>query len=237
MHRSATCFMILATLAAVSVASPVRAQGNWQPGDFGSLRFRVGFVEPRADSAYWDEVFTVFTGSPSDFGDLGFGVDYLWRTSIHSGLLFGTGFYGGSATQAYRDYVDADGYDIAHTTSLDTWDLSMTYTYRFGGRDWTVTPYVGIGGGFVNWELRESGYFIDFGVPSWPIVWADYRASGWTWQAIGLAGVDIPMSFRWSVFAEGRYEFSNAELDQDFSGFGELDLSGFEIALGFSWNF
>ncbi len=237
MKRPAIYLLILAAGIVTCLAPPAEAQGNWQPGDFGSLRFRMGLAEPRADSTYWDEVFTTFTGSPSDFRDLSFGLDYLWRTSMHSGLLFGTGFYGGSATQAYRDYVDADGYDISHTTSLDTWDLSIAYHYRFGRRESKVKPYIGLGGGLLNWRLQESGYFIDFGVPSWPVVWADYRASGWTWQAIGLAGLDFPMSFRWSVFAEGRYRYSDAELGQDFSGFGTLDLSGYEVALGFSWNF
>lgn len=237
MHRRTSRLVVLASLIAICLAAPASAQGNWQPGDFGSVRFRIGLFEPRADSAYWNEGFDVFTGSPSDFRDLGFGVDYLWRTSLHSGLLFGTGFYGGSTTQAYLDYVDADGYDIRHTTSLDTWDLSIAYVYRFGPRQWTVTPYAGIGGGFLNWRLQESGYFIDFGDPQWPVVWADYRSSGWTWQALGLAGLDLPLSYRWSVFVEGRLRYSDAELGQDFSGIGTIDLSGYELALGFSWNF
>lgn len=237
MRRTAARLVIPAAMAFILVTPRAEAQGNWQPGDFGSLRFRIGLIEPQADSVYWDDVFTVFTGSPSDLRDLGFGVDYLWRTSTHSGLLFGTGFSSGSTTQAYRDYVDADGNDIRHTTSLDTWDLSLAYVYRFGAGRWTVTPYAGVGGGVLNWRLQESGYFIDFGVPSWPVVWGDYRASGWTWQAVGLAGIDLPLTDRWSVFAEGRYRYSDDELGQDFSGFGTIDLSGYELALGFSWNF
>jgi outer membrane protein W len=228
---------VILTAALAALASGASAQGNWQPGDFGALRFRVGLVEPAADSVYWDDVFTVFTGSASDFRDLGFGVDYLWRTSMNSGLVFGTDFYSGSATQAYRDYVDAQGWDISHTTSLDTWDLSLAYQYRFGRRPQAVVPYVGIGGGFLNWKLRESGYFIDFGDPDLPIVPGDYRASGWTWEALGLVGVDLPLSFRWSVFVEGRYRYSEDELGDDFAGFGTIDLSAYEVAIGFAWLF
>jgi hypothetical protein len=237
MHCRAIHVAIPSVLAVILLAPPAEAQGNWRPGDFGSLRFRLGLAEPRADSPYWDEVFGVFTGSPSSFRDLSFGVDYLWRTSMRSGLLFGTGWWGGSASQAYRDYVDADGYDITHTTSLDTWDLSVAYVYRFGARSAKASPYAGIGGGFLSYRLRESGYFIDFGVPSWPVVWADYDDSRWTWQALGLAGVDVPLSFRWSVFLEGRFRYSEAELGGDFSGFGTIDLSTYEAAIGFSWNF
>ena len=99
-------------------ALTAEAQGNWQPGDFGAFRFYLGLFEPNADSQYWDETFDVFSGSPSDLNDFIFGVDYLWRTSRSGGLLFGTSFYEGKATQAYLDWVDGDGRDISHLTTL-----------------------------------------------------------------------------------------------------------------------
>jgi hypothetical protein len=229
--------VIFGALIVAAGSGLAEAQGNWRPGDFGSLRFRVGLFEPEGDSQYWDETFDVFTGSPRDLQDLTFGLDYLWRTSAHGGLLFGTGWYGGRSTQAYRDYVDADGFDIRHTTELDTWDVSAAYVYRFGSRDWTVRPYAGLGGGFVHWKLEEAGYFIDFSSPGLEIFSAGYRASGWTWEALALAGVEVPVGFRWSFFGEGRYRSSDDELGDDFSGFGTLDLSGWEVTAGFAWNF
>ena len=237
MRRSLHMTMIFCTLVLITAARPVQAQGNWQPGDFGSLRFRIGLFEPRADSEYWDEIFTTFTGSKGDFQDISFGIDYLWRMSMRSGLQFGASFYGGSSTQAYRDWVDADGRDIRHNTSLDTWDMTVAYTYRFGARDWKVRPYGGLGLGLLNYRLQENGSFIDFGQSSLPIVNADYRDSGWTWEGFGLAGLEIPLGFKWSFFGEGRYRWSETELGGDFSGAGTLDLSGFEFSLGFSWNF
>ena len=217
--------------------SLAEAQGNWQPGDFGSLRFRLGLFEPSGSSEYWDDTFAVFTGSPGDLQDLSFGIDYLWRTSRHGGLMFGTGWYGGDATQAYRDYVDSDGFDIRHATSLDTWDLSAAYVWRFGAPGAAIVPYAGIGGGFLYWQLEEAGDFIDFSDPRQEIYFASYVASGWTWEALGLAGVEVPLGFRWSMLAEGRYRYADDELGGDFAGFGTLDLSGWELSAGIAWNF
>ena len=231
------------TFITVSIAASIlfgsaleaHAQGNWQPGDFGSLRFSLGIFSPDGDSQYWDETFDAFTGSASDFEDVVFGVDYLWRTSRQGGLLFGGSYYDGATTQAYLDWVDSEGGDVNHTTSLALYDLTAAYVWRFGTRG--VTPYIGGGGGLVWWRLREEGYFIDFADPELPIVYASYRADGTTWEAFALAGLDVPLGRQWSFFFEGRYRWSEAELNQDFSGFGTLDLSGVQVSGGFSWNF
>jgi hypothetical protein len=237
MRTQFTRSLILGLLILTAGALQAEAQGNWQPGDFGSLRMRFGLWEPEGDSEYWDETFAVFTGSPGDFQDLTFGLDYLWRTSAHSGLQFGTTFYSGQATQAYWDYVDLDGYDISHGTALDTWDVNALYVFRYGDASSAVIPYVGLGGGMLFWSLEESGDFIDFSTPDNEIYYADYYAEGWTWEALALVGIDVPLGFRWSFFGEGRYRYAEDELGDDFSGFGTLDLSGWEFAAGFAWNF
>jgi len=87
------------------------------------------------------------------------------------------------------------------------------------------------------WGLREEGYFIDFADPDLPIVFASYNAGGTTWELFAVAGLDIPVGYRWSFFVEGRYRWAEAELNDDFSGFGTIDLSGIQLAGGFSWNF
>ena len=221
----------LLTLCAVTT----EAQGNWHPGDFGAFRFYLGLFEPNADSQYWDETFDAFSGSPSDFNDFIFGVDYLWRTSRSGGLLFGTSFYEGKATQAYLDWVDGDGRDISHLTTLSLGDLTAAYMVQFGRH--TVRPYLGAGAGLLWWNLREEGSFIDFGDPELPVIYASYRADATTWEIFALAGLDIRFSGRWSFFFEGRYRWAEDELNRDFSGFGTIDLSGLQLAGGFSYGF
>jgi hypothetical protein len=230
-YRALTLAIAIAALWSVAA----EAQGNWQPGDFGSWRFYLGLFEPEANSQYWDETFEIFTGSPSDFEDFIFGGDYLWRTSRYGGVLFGGSLYEGRATQAYIDWVDADGYDISHTTTLELADLTAAYVLRVGRGG--VRPYVGAGGGLLWWKLREEGSFIDFGDPQYPIIYASYRADGTTWELFALAGIDFRLAHRWSFFFEGRYRWAEDELNRDFSGFGTIDLSGMQLAGGFAYNF
>lgn len=230
-HLMLTVTIAVAALWSVSA----EAQGNWRPGDFGSWRFYLGLFEPEGNSQYWDDSFSVFSGSASDFEDLVFGTDYLWRTSRQGGVLFGVSFYEGKATQAYLDWVDIDGYDISHLTTLGLADLSAAYVVQLGRGG--VRPYLGAGGGLLWWRLREEGSFIDFAGEDLPIVFASYRADSTTWELFALAGIDFRLSNRWSFFFEGRYRWSEDELNKDFAGFGTIDLSGFQAAGGFSYNF
>ena len=232
--RRIRVLVVVAVLLALGALS-AEAQGNWQPGDFGAFRFYLGLFEPNADSQYWDDTFDAFTGSPSDFGDFVFGADYLWRTSRNGGLLFGASFYNGNATQAYLDWVDADGRDIAHLTTLWLTDLTAAYMIQFGRH--SLRPYLGAGLGLLWWQLREEGSFIDFGDPELPIIFASYQADNTTWEAFALAGLDIRLSGRWSFFFEGRYRWAEDELNQDFAGFGTIDLSGYQLAGGLSYGF
>ncbi len=235
MNRSTYRALFLTAALCALVAADVSAQGNWRPGDFGALRFRLGVFEPQGDSQFWDDYFTDFTGSPSSLEDLTFGIDYLWWSSPRSGLLFGGSFYQGDTTVAYRDWETFDGQDIGHLVDLQLTDLSAAYVLRFGDRG--ARPYVGLGGGVLWWQLREEGSFIDFGDPELPIVYASYFADGTTWELFALAGLDVPLGFRWSFFFEGRYRYSEADLNKDFAGFGTVDLSGVELTGGLSWNF
>ena len=235
MRKTLIHAVLLASLMGAATVPVAEAQGNWKAGDFGSFRIRFGLNEPRCDSLYWDEKFADFTGSCSDFQDFIWGADYVWRTGRSSGVMFGSSYYRGRATQAYIDWVDASGRDISHTTTLQTWDITAAFVLRLGRG--AVVPYLGVGGGFVNYTLEESGSFIDFGLPELPIVSAWYRASGWTYEGFGLVGFDFRMGHRWSFFAEGRYKVAEDELAGDFSGFGTLDLGGAEVTAGFAWNF
>lgn len=235
-HHSQHLLTATALVFCSLFATGANAQGNWQPGDFGSMRFYLGVFEPRGDSQYWDETFDVFTGAPSSFEDMVFGADYLWGTSKNSGILFGVSYYDGATTQAYRDWVDDAGNDINHATTLSLGDLTAAYIWRFGRSG--VRPYIGGGGGLLWWRLREEGDFIDFADPvNLPITYASYYADGTTWELFAIAGLDVPLGFRWSFFVEGRLRWAEAELNKDFAGFGTIDLSGYQLAGGFSWNF
>lgn len=229
---------ILVTVAVLLMPTVSEAQYRpYQPGDSGSVRILLGQFDPDCDSQYWDEKFTDFTGSAKDFEDYIFQVDYRFPLSHGTALLFGLGWYEGATTQAYRDYVDAGGNDISHKTALSTGDLSMAWIFEFGQRRNAVTPYIGLGAGYLWWELEEAGDFIDFGDPDLPIFNARYRSTGSTWELFAVVGVDFRISHSASLVVQARWHDADDELGDDFAGFGTIDLSGLDYSLGVSFNF
>lgn len=235
MKRMLTRTIPLAALLFVFTAVDAEAQWSRSYEPRSQFRFRLGLFEPAGRSDGWDEIFEGFTGQPADLQDFIWGTDYLLRTGRHTGILFGFSFYSGKTTSGYEDWVASDDSEIRHTTQLAIWDMTAAFVYRFGSGG--IRPYLGAGGGFLWYELTEEGNFIDFGDPDLPVFWAWYGARGTTFEAFGLAGIEFPLNPRWSFFFEGRYRYAFDTLGQDYAGFGDLDLSGYEITGGFGINF
>ena len=235
MLRNVVRIAAVTATAVLMVAADAEAQWARQVDPTGQLRFRLGIFEPAGGSAGWDEVFEGFTGQPSDLQDSLWGTDFLWRPGGFGGLLFGFSAFSGSTTSAYEDWVADDGSEIRHTTRLEIADISVAWVYHFGRGG--IRPYAGVGGGLLWWELTDDGFFIDFGDPELPIFGAFYGADGTTFEALGIAGIEVAMSPVWSFFAEGRYRWASDELGDDFAGFGDLDLSGWEVSGGFAIGF
>ena len=235
MLRNVVRSAALVAVAFLFVAADAEAQWVRQVDPVGQVRFRLGIFEPLGDSSGWDRVFEGFTGQTSDLQDVLWGVDFLWRPGGYGSLMFGFSSYSGSTTSAYEDWVAGDGSEIRHTKRLEIADISVAWVYHFGSGG--IRPYAGVGGGLLWWELTDDGNFIDFGDPELPIVRAFYGADGTTFEAFGLAGIDIPLGPVWSFFAEGRYRWASDGLGDGFAGFGDLDLSGWEISGGFAIGF
>ncbi len=227
----------LALAAALLVASAAAAQPGYGYRSDNSLRFRLGLFTPEADSAYWDDSFSVFTGDGDDFEDVTFGGDFRLGLGSRLALMLTGDVWEGQEDQAYLDFVDEGGRDIFHTTTVDVASLGAGLVFQFTGPNATVVPYAGVGGAVYFWDLEESGDFIDF-VPFDPEIFTttfhdDGEAFGWFW----LVGVEFPLGPQWGLFAEGRWHQVEDELSGDFEGLGDLDLSGRSISGGASWRF
>lgn len=231
---------ILALLAAV--AAPAAAQRRPYLAE-NSIRFRLGLFEPDGNSEYWkfgelgDPDIPVFTGGPDDFDDLLGGIDYIRWLGPRTGLMLSGSGWSGEANQAYLFFEDQFGGDIVHQTTLDVGSVTAGIVFNLLPRDRRLVPYVGIGGGLYAWDLEEFGDFIDFSVTPLEVFRGRFTDDGvtvgWYWQA----GVRVGLSRAWSFFGELREHSAEDSLSGDFSGFGDLDLSGREITGGFSWDF
>lgn len=226
-------------LGLLVAATPAVAQGgNYRPaGGDNQLRFRVGNFEPDGESDYWDSTFFDFTGSPTSFEDVVVGMDFIHWLGPHLGLIASASGYETETGQAYRDFEDASGRDIRHTTRFEVASGTVGFVFRLGGRKARLQPYLGIGGGFYDWTLEENGDFIDFGGPELLIFSDAFLADGTTFGTFFLAGVNVPIGDTWSVFAEGRWDSADDELTGDFEGLGDIDLAGRQLSAGLSLRF
>lgn len=229
--------MVAMVCAVASVAAAQRYGGNYQVGDAGSMRAFIGMFEPDGSSTYWDDKFADFTGDIADFDDVTFSLDFRKPIGYSSALLFQGGWYEGKSTQAYRDWEDASGRPIGHLTTLTTFELSAAWVFEIGGHDNTVTPYFGVGAGYIWWDLEEHGDFIDFTDDQLPIVRARYTASSGTFAYFAVGGIDVEITPNVSLVAQGRWREADDELGGAFAGFGTLDLSGIEYAGGIALHF
>jgi opacity protein-like surface antigen len=231
----------LAFACICSLAVPLAAvaqDGYSGPGvPRNMLRFSLGYFTPQGDSIYWQDKELEFTGRADDFEDVSVGFDYLRQINEYVSLVGSSTFYEGNADQAYLDFVDTANLPIRHTTTLTLVSFNIGVQVNLAPRRSPVIPYLAAGGGLYLWELGESGEFIDFSSEDLEIFDDSFKADGDTFGWYWLAGLSVPLGNTWSVFGEGRWQIADDELGGDFTGFGNLDMSGREFRLGFAWRF
>lgn len=242
-RRSVLSLSLVFAVVFVTFALPATAQYGRGSSRANEIRVRIGLFEPEGSSEYWqfgeagDPLATVFTGQPSDFEDVSFGVDYVRHLSPRLAFTLGGSAWEGNEDQAYLFFEDQFGDDIVHNTNLEIGTLTAGFLFHLFDRNRRIVPYVGAGGGFYVWTLTEEGDFIDFNaVP--PEIFTtrfedDGQTFGWYWNA----GVRIGITRNWSFLAEYRKHDASDSLSGDFEGFGDIDLSGKETSGGFVWTF
>lgn len=201
--------------------------------------FRIGLssLTPQGDEDYWEEKQLDFTGEPDDLEDVSFTVDYQRLLSSRLALQISGNFYNGDTDQSYLRFEDGLGRAISHTTTLERNAFTAGLVVHPIGHDVAVAPYLGAGVGLYDWRLEESGDFIIFADPGLPIVVDTFESEGTDFGWYGHVGLEVPMGRTWALFLEGRWDQATAELEQDFEGFGDLDLGSEQYGIGFSWSF
>lgn len=221
-----------AALVTLASALPAAAQHR----DANELRLRAGVFEPEGDSDYWIDNVDQFIEEVSDYEATAFGVDFRLGLGGRLGLLFSVDGYEGDNTRAYRDFVDERGNDIFNTATVEITSATAGLMVYLAPTHSPVQPYVGAGGGIYAYTLDESGEFIDFSDDD--AIFEDaFETDGTTFGYYLLAGLDVPIGNQWSLFAEGRWHYAEDELEGDFEGFGDLDLSGRSLMAGVAIKF
>ena len=229
---------VLGLLLLTATAGSALAQRRPNPyAHENSIRVRVGVFDPNADSRYFDDVFDSFTGSEGDLEDGMVGVEYTRAILSQLDILAGGSYYENASDQSYRRFEDPRGRRIEHTRTLERASLDLGLRLRLAPAHSRLVPYVGGGGSLVAWRLSEEGDFIDFGHSPRTVFSDDLEAEGENFGYFLLAGLDVPLSEDWTIFAEGRYLDADDDLGDDFEGLGALDLSGEVYSVGVSLRF
>ena len=210
-----------------------------------SIGIRGEWVLARADSELFDFVSDLLTLEKSDFNALGIGIDFGIPVTSRLDTLIGFAYSKTSSMSNYRDLIDDLGSEIVQTTQSSQVGLSgsLELAIRPRGRAigqyaWVpaaVTPYVGVGGGFVRYSFEQSGDFVDFVDNS--IFTATLSSSGWTPEGHVFGGVDFKVAPRILLTTELRYQWANTELQDDFVDFDAIDLAGLRVTGGLQFMF
>ncbi len=211
------------------------SRGLW--GETQAMRLQLGVLEPRGESSYWEDLNFDFNGDADSFDDALVGIEYTRFLSDRLGVVVSGSAFGGSSDLAYRNFVDEFGNDIFHTTELDVATLNLGLLFHLARRDSSIVPYVGAGGGLFAWRLAEFGDFIDFSLAAPEVFFDAFEEEGATLGYYVQAGLEVPVARSVSLFAEGRWQRAEADLEEDFAGLGELDLSGRTLSAGLTWSF
>ncbi len=231
-------FVLLAAAALPAEAQPQPyGRGYERYGNQQSVRLRLGLFTPEGDSDFFDETADDFTGEAEDFEDIVAGVDYVFGLHRHVGLMLSADYFEGQQDQSYRNFEDNQGNRISHTTTLEISPITAGIVVRLAPEQSPVMPYVGAGGGLYVWRYEESGDFIDFGGVTLPVFTDTLEDDGAALGYYVMAGIDVPLSPYFSLFAEGRWDVADDDLGGDFAELGTLDLSGRRVMGGIAWRF
>lgn len=213
-----------------------------------TLNLNLGYGIPSVGSDLFQEVAETYTLEESDFNAPLLGVGLSFYLNDRMDLAFELAYSRSSSWSEYVDWVDSDDLPIEQETEFTRVPLTVSFKYflmergrEIGNFSWiptTWSPYLGVGGGRMYYEFEQTGDFIDFSDAALPIYQDRIVSQGWAWAGHLFGGLQWTLSPQWIVSAEGRYTLAEADLDRPtFQGYEPIDLSGFQLALGFGVRF
>jgi opacity protein-like surface antigen len=210
-----------------------------------SLAFNMGYGIPMANSEIYDFVTTDLTLDKNDFQSMVLGGSFGVRLTNRIEASFEVSYGNTNNGSEFREFVDLDDLPIEQRTKLSwtpvtgtvkafLWDRGRRVS-RFAWVPGQWTPFVGAGAGWVYYNFRQTGDFVDF--ETFEIFYDEFRSSGDAGIFHLLAGAEVSLTPYIYVTGEGRYSWAEADMDRDFVGFDPIDLSGFQGTVGLAVRF
>jgi len=212
----------------------------------GGITVRAGYAGANAGSDIFSFTTSELTLNRRDFSSVGWGADLDFSLTPRVALRFTGDFSGMAKRSEFREWVDNDGMPIEQSTTFGRTSLSagLKWFLAPNGRElgrlaWVpprYVPFVGVGVGRMWYEFKQEGDFIDFDDNN-RVFYDKYVSTNWASTAHVVAGFDWSLNQRWALTTQTKYEWANAELSRDFTGFQRIDLSGFAATAGLHLRF
>lgn len=234
--------LILAVLSATIPADALAQDADFlfkRPG--ATLSVFGGWAMPGEGSDLFDFTREQLTVSRGDFASPVGLAELAYRVTERLDVAFGIDHTSATVASADEHFVTMDDQPIRQSTLFRRTRLLATvkgYLFprgrqisRFAWVPERWSPYVGAGGGVSTYEFTQSGDFVDY--QTLDIFEDRLSQTGHGWTSHALAGVQLSLTKRLLLRGEYRYLWGAGELrDSDFTGFGDLDLSGSRALLG-----
>jgi hypothetical protein len=210
------------------------------PSSAGGIDLRIGGFFPRANTGAANDLFVddsvLYTVGRSDWRGVTGGIEF--NVNIASSLELGFHLDGYSRTvhTTYRDYQRPSGREITQSLQLDMIPLGISLRFVPAGRRGRLAPYVAVGADFFFWQYEEWGEFIDFEDRTMPIIEDSFKSNGTAPGFHVAAGLRIPINYDVSIVAEGKYQWAEDDMGDDFRG-NRIDLSGASATIGVNIRF
>jgi opacity protein-like surface antigen len=238
---------LLALVTALVVAPPAQAQMAGDGFLFhrpnARIAIRGGYALASAGSDLFEFTTQQLTLDKSDFSGLAVGASVGLAVTERIDLTFDAGYSRTSKGSEFRDFVDNEDLPIEQRTTFERLPVTLNLKYylsppgtSIGSAAWVpsrITPWVGVGGGFMRYRFHQEGDWVDFETNN--VFPSTFESAEWTPVVQGIAGADFTLTPVIALTTEARYLRAKGELQRDFGGFDKIDLSGASVSVGLSF--
>lgn len=190
-----------------------------------SINLKLGLFFPRMASDLWETNLDNLTLSKSDLVSTCYGGEYESYFNRHASFSLEIGSYARTVYAQYRDFTHQDGSPIFQDLSLRIVPVEANLKIYPLGHRYTLSPFIGIGGGVYAWTYQQWGDFINFETNT--IYEGSAETRRFAFGLNGRFGLAYRFHPRLAIALEGKYLLLRGRLSKYFQGFEPLDLGGF----------
>lgn len=240
--------VIIAAMGGVTATAGAQGSGNGFlfQAPSGSVTLSGGYARASASGDLFSFATDQLTLNRSDFSGPLVGLDVALRIAPRFDVVIGAAYSATSTPSSYRKYVDQNNAEIRQTTNFSRLPIMLSVKAyltppgrtvgRFAWVPSRFATYVGAGGGAMLYRFDQKGDFVDY-QDSNSVFTGEFTSSRWAPAAQGFVGADFSLSPHIALTGEAKYIWARGSLDQSFSGFDRIDLSGFTTTLGLTLRF